>query len=88
MPPVIRCHMITCVGAGGSRVVLEANGEGELVVEYHEKRGLNVIRDTGLPPHVEAGKPVCARVVAQLPARDWAVFPEWQLMSPGTPDAT
>lgn len=88
MPPVIRCHKITCVGSGGSRVELEANGEGELLIEYHEKRGLNVIRDSGLPPHAEPGKPTCARVVAQLPVREWAIFPEWQQMLPGSPDVT
>ncbi len=78
---MLRLSTIQLSGPSGQQVVLQANGEGELVIEVRDQ--LVLIRDTGMPPHVAGSEktPPVYRIVAQVPI-SWAIFPEWEIMLP------
>lgn len=91
----MRCGKIQFAGPAGQSVEIEANGEGELVIETHHGQGIILIRDTGLPKYSDEPLPkgpgktpvnphMYARIVAQLPVT-WAVFPYWEHTEPLKP---
>lgn len=84
---MLRLASLQLLGPAGQQVTIQANSEGELLIEMHHKDGFTVIRDTGLPPHQEgdgAKVPRVHRIVAQLPTT-WAILPEWELTAPLPP---
>lgn len=82
---MLRCATLQLSGPAGQQVTLQANGEGELLIEWYHMQGFVLIRDTGLPPHSTDGngKPVHC-IVAQLPV-SWAILPEWEMTAPPPP---
>lgn len=77
----MRLGKLECISPEGLRVNFEAaNADGELIVQPVPDMGINYVRDSGLPPHVE-GEQKAPRVMGQIPL-SWAIILHWEQDSP------
>lgn len=78
----MRLASVELYGPSGGTLSLQANGEGELVIEVRAEHQIVLIRDTSLPRHEDQDK--TARIIAQVPL-SWAVCPVWEYTQPAAP---